>query len=417
MTTSTFAWLRFDDAQAQQARELVRALQEPGTLDSLGIGGIRDGISDLLFPGTSTLHTRARYFLLVPWAMRHVARRSPRSREQYDKWLRDAELKTITALIAGNDAGTTGIIGRERGKAIRQTPSVVYWNALEKWGIRASRLRRSAVRDFVVGGGRTRSADALVIWNSMPDPPHGFLDEPMSILPSPWEADYLLERMGATRIPSLGGGERDHPSLLARVAQRPEQAAAADAPWNVDDTALTDHLRELLNMAEGFSLVIRGAHLLYLDLLYRAKANQQRIATDDIPNRGQLIGLLDEWVAEMESRKNFTAGWVARLPGMLDYLRGHGVRIGASTENFVQMWCRQAVEHPQYVLRDPKMAQAIREREESLKISNARLSNPSPLIAWNGELLGSARLTYRWEYARAHVLDCIEGKEAVHARA
>ena len=45
------------------------ALNEPGTLDELGIGPIRDTIADTLFPGTSTIQTRARYFLFIPWIL------------------------------------------------------------------------------------------------------------------------------------------------------------------------------------------------------------------------------------------------------------------------------------------------------------------------------------------------------------
>lgn len=417
MTTSTFTWLRFDEDQAQQARELVQALQEPGTLDSLGIGAIRDGISDLLFPGTSTLHTRARYFLLVPWALQHVARRGPRSPEQYDKWLREVEGTTIRALTAGNGDDTTGIIGRERGGAIRQTPAVVYWNALEKWGIRASHMRRSDLRDFVVGGGRARSADAMVVWNPMPEPPAGFPDEPLAILPTPDESRFLLEKMGATRIPSAGLGEDGHPSLLARIAQHPQQAAAAGSPWDVDDAVLTGPLPRMVEMAEGFSLVIHGAHLLYLDMLYRAKAQQQTAQPDDIPNRAALVRLLEDWVAEMERRREFAADWAARLPDMFAFLRERGVRIGGPTADFVQKWSRAAADDPAAVLADPGIAETIRLREASLKKSNARLSNPSPLIAWNGELVGAARLTFRWAYAAGHVLDCRSGMEAADARA
>ena len=40
-------------------------------------GVIRDVFSDLLFPGISTIQTRARYFLIVPWIyQRHEKRRT-----------------------------------------------------------------------------------------------------------------------------------------------------------------------------------------------------------------------------------------------------------------------------------------------------------------------------------------------------
>ena len=58
--TSTFGWLDTDRTQRQQMLELVDQFREQGTIDDIGIGQVRDAIGDLLFPGTSTLHTRMR---------------------------------------------------------------------------------------------------------------------------------------------------------------------------------------------------------------------------------------------------------------------------------------------------------------------------------------------------------------------
>jgi hypothetical protein len=65
MSTSTFSWLAYDDAERDQFAALVCALDEPDTLDSLGLGVVRDTIANQLFPGTSTVQTRARYFVLA----------------------------------------------------------------------------------------------------------------------------------------------------------------------------------------------------------------------------------------------------------------------------------------------------------------------------------------------------------------
>ena len=35
--------------------------------DELGLGAIRASFADALFPGTSTIQTRLRYMLFVPW--------------------------------------------------------------------------------------------------------------------------------------------------------------------------------------------------------------------------------------------------------------------------------------------------------------------------------------------------------------
>ena len=53
------------DEDQKRAQDYLRSLSE-GTLDELGFGIIRDAFADLFFPATSTIMTRARYFILVP---------------------------------------------------------------------------------------------------------------------------------------------------------------------------------------------------------------------------------------------------------------------------------------------------------------------------------------------------------------
>lgn len=53
-------------------REALAAFDQPGIVDPLGLGMVRDAFSEMLFPGLSTVQTRARYFLLVPWAYRRL---------------------------------------------------------------------------------------------------------------------------------------------------------------------------------------------------------------------------------------------------------------------------------------------------------------------------------------------------------
>jgi hypothetical protein len=67
---STFAWLDFSDRDRRRALDAVDLFREEDTRDDLGLGVIRDAFADRLFPGTSTIQTRARYFLLVPWLFR-----------------------------------------------------------------------------------------------------------------------------------------------------------------------------------------------------------------------------------------------------------------------------------------------------------------------------------------------------------
>ena len=66
---SVLAWVDSSSAHRDQMDRLLDAFRDKGTVDELGIGTLRDTFSDYLFPGTSTLHTRARYLLFVAWAL------------------------------------------------------------------------------------------------------------------------------------------------------------------------------------------------------------------------------------------------------------------------------------------------------------------------------------------------------------
>ena len=61
MPPAVLAWLDYSEADQRRAREIVRMFSQPESRDELGLGQIRDALSDTLFPGTSVLLTRARY--------------------------------------------------------------------------------------------------------------------------------------------------------------------------------------------------------------------------------------------------------------------------------------------------------------------------------------------------------------------
>jgi len=67
MVPSLIAWLDADTDDQARMRDIVKLFTDRDSRDELGLGQVRDAISDGLFPGTSVLLTRARYLLLVPW--------------------------------------------------------------------------------------------------------------------------------------------------------------------------------------------------------------------------------------------------------------------------------------------------------------------------------------------------------------
>ena len=78
MSPAVLAWLDYSEADQRRAREIVAMFSQRESRDELGLGRIRDTLSDTLFPGTSFLLTRARYLLFVPWLYREETRRGRR---------------------------------------------------------------------------------------------------------------------------------------------------------------------------------------------------------------------------------------------------------------------------------------------------------------------------------------------------
>lgn len=131
--SSTLTWLDYSDRDRQRALDVVDLLRESSTVDELGLGLVRDAFAGLLFPGTSTIQTRARYFLFIPWIYRELERLRVPS-HQAESRARKAEIALIEALAATGETG--GVIGIQARKTLKRLPSNVYWNGLLSWGIR-----------------------------------------------------------------------------------------------------------------------------------------------------------------------------------------------------------------------------------------------------------------------------------------
>ena len=69
MNVLQLGWIDFSKEQRNKVIRVINLLSEPEAVDELGIGIIRDGFANIFFPGTSTIQTRSKYFLLVPYIL------------------------------------------------------------------------------------------------------------------------------------------------------------------------------------------------------------------------------------------------------------------------------------------------------------------------------------------------------------
>ncbi len=188
---TTLTWLDLTASDRDKMRRVLDLFKEQGTLDEMGLGSLRDALSDALFPGTSSIQTRLRYVLFIPWIYRQLEDRKVRAAE-VARAARRAEVDLIGPLEQNPDR--EGIIGSRARGALVRLPSSVYWSALTRWGIfqpqRSQGWYQSRFDALVDGRGVVgRADDPGVIWGQqahwhprLPEPPEGF----------PWEASFAL---------------------------------------------------------------------------------------------------------------------------------------------------------------------------------------------------------------------------------
>ena len=131
--TSLFGWVDYSEQDRARMTEVIELFRERDTRDELGIGVIRDAFADMLFPGTNTMQSRARYFLFVPWIYRHIEVAGFRSVDM-PKRTRKEETELIQALMAAGESDD--VIGRYSQERLQRMPSNIYWLGLGTWGIR-----------------------------------------------------------------------------------------------------------------------------------------------------------------------------------------------------------------------------------------------------------------------------------------
>ncbi len=132
-------WIDYSKEEKNRITTILSMLSEQGTLDELGIGTIRNAFSEALFPAVSTLYTRAKYFVLIPYIFSMVMQQKRvESASDFRRWFERYEDDLIDVLIKNSPSGTKGIFGssvRKQGKTLRYRPSTIYWNGIKTLGI------------------------------------------------------------------------------------------------------------------------------------------------------------------------------------------------------------------------------------------------------------------------------------------
>ncbi len=379
---SYISWVDFDPEARQQAQELLALSKSPNARDELGLATLRDGISDALFPATSTIHTKLRYMFFIPWLAQIADQESKGVRKNF----RTLEYDLIKALKKGH-AGN-GIIGGTTGDTLKRLPSSVYWAALENLGIRNLRGTIGALLSDNAGDLRKN------LWHAdLPPAPKNLMTSVSFDLESEEKA-FFLGRLQERARGSLFNEIVSSHKLVSQL-QKANETAKDIAPW--DFVGVSHQNAQLVKQARIFSDLMHGAALLYNLLLIRKAAQDQNAHMFSVADKEtrELEEMLADW--QSVSRRELQKWDVYDLYA----LQSRKVKTG--TLQFIIRW-------QELVLKTDDLAtcitaqEFITQRENALKgrQKKARLSNQDALRRWSG-LAGMNPMMFRWGNAHAYI--------------
>ena len=398
---STLTWLDYSERDRRHAMGVIDLFRETGTIDELGLAGIGSSFSDLFFPGTSTIQTRACYFLLVPWLFLELERRKVKSSEARTRFRR-AERNLNRQLCQGNNE--PGLFGRVAGDALKRLPSDVYWAGLGSWGILTFPSHQSAYFRSLDGfyrraprfGGTQRDPEGKSAppanWHPhLPEPPSGFPKANVDVALRRQDAEYLRERIQAR-----------HPeSLLAVLAGRANRAdLEASRPWELAlHPEASPVLRDQLRDAQCFAVCMQGAALVYNLMLAELRQHKEW--------KEKHRGNLEDWADEVDALGPGLGNW--KPDGVWRAVRTQRRPLGSPTQTFVERWVEILKrDGPRTVADSTNARSLVRDREVQLKRSRARLTNPRRLELWSGAS-GTWLMGYRWGSAKRILKDIFDG--------
>ncbi len=398
--SSFLSWLDYDAAARERAMRILSLFNVSESRDELGIGAIRDTIADRLFPGTSTIQTRLRYMLIVPWTYRLLEEQRVPAAKFAVRADQDERL-LIKVLLATDEKR---VFGREAGVKLKRLPSSVYWAGLGAWGIRRfsgsqSDYYRQIDQLYLSQGRRRKKEDE----DSDPDPesnawhprlptvPEGFPAQ-LDLQVTPDEASFLADRIGN----SCKG------SLLDWLVKHGKPDDCAE-PWlHMQFANFPEPMRHLLQHARLFCDIVEGAARLYNVSLADLQIEQSKPTGNTFAEarRDEHESALEEWRERVD--------WAALKAWSLDDFwsetveRGHDITPGVRA--FITAWLARLLDTEGLVRDDREARNLVRSREMKLKGSSSRFTNKEALGQWGGNS-GTGRNNFRWGVARDFLVD------------
>tara|TARA_R110001599_G_C12276626_1_gene662553 strand:- start:17877 stop:19145 length:1269 start_codon:yes stop_codon:yes gene_type:complete len=412
---SKLGWIDFSSDERAKVKMVLAALNEPGTLDELGIGQIRDAFANRLFPGISTIQTRAKYFVTIARLLRDIQMGHANKSKSPQQWLENQEHELAKQLVLTSQGLEVGVIGAESIEqgGVSRRPSSIYWNGLKTFGIvhtplslkefcsslaESSHIAHAANHSHQEGTDDD-DVDRMVRLIDLPSYENNWqADSQLNIHLSANEAKFLQDKL-MTAIAS----EHSVPAQILRIGgvtkllnayEDNDLKTSKEISFDVMTALLLRHqavsesCKALLAQAQTFSLAMEGPHIAYnyrLAEINGLEGLAQRLETQ-----------FAEWLVVVQQGDIFhphcADNWFSALADN---------RIKPRSRRFVERFCLLMQQQASFF----QIVALSDERARENKGKRSLLSKKRNSEKW----AGMRRLDYRWSIARQLLSDIDDG--------
>ncbi|MBR5711815.1 MAG: hypothetical protein IKX40_13755 [Thermoguttaceae bacterium] len=291
----SLGWLDNSQAEQDRIKTMLSLLQEKGALDEIGIGTIRDAFANLLFPGITTIQTRAKYLVLLLYLFQEADKEARKAAEKkvslstqklvrfiYDSQDRLVDIFKANQLKTGvKERGVIGI----RTRDVVQKPTFIYWGALTTFQMVNPNLSLYQMCNVIcqnaVAAEQKRNPSVKEIKDVddyFEDAPDASLDVPALYSPITWdnsnwreglsmnltydEAEFICNKI----LTSPKSQNSAFTQLLCYYRDRNETFRSLNLD-TIPATALDTNMKNIFQLAKAFRDFIFGAYLAYNYLL------------------------------------------------------------------------------------------------------------------------------------------------------
>lgn len=402
-------WIDFSPDHRSRVAAVLEMLRPEGVVDELGIGSIRDAFANQMFPGISTIQTRAKYFFIVPYILYEYQRLSlaQQRRTSPEKFLETQEFEVMWKLAEQYEYKEgTGVIGitKRRPQKIMRRPSEIYWNGLSVFGLICH--GGLGIRTFL----RSRADVAVSIASELAqgdDSPRDDIDaeyvnkfllklpydenwsQPLTLDLTKSEAKILADRIRAT----------DKQFLIRSLMESKDRFKVFNNSNSFADFALTAVNQKLLSpevekmviLAHDFSELMYGAHCAYNCILQKNKFSSNCFSTD-----------WSEWSKNIRKNMlNYSGFDLDTVLTISPNLRPH-------TRQFVIDWWGFATSSNQTI---QKRNDLIESQESNTKRHKARIRQNKFDDVSEEQWIGLSKLEFRMTQMKRILLDVYTGLE------